>query len=424
VTAAVKPASGAPEMVACIQDEAPELGSATYYSDPYPAFAARRAGSSYRPVPGVDGAWGVFGYRDAVALLSQASVKSTRLRTFFPIPDNDLAEFESLQRWVSSSILHREDEQHRHLRAILERPLSAIPVQRYQPCVEQAVAAVLTPLADAAELDVVADYAARVPTDVIGRLLGIGSAHRDTVRDAADALSRWTDNSHRTRRDTATARDAVDTLTTLVYAALDSEDSPLLTALLVHARATPETIDEIIAQCVLFLVAGRATLRHLIGSAVLLTLTSPKVRQALLAGEVTATAIVDETLRLETPVQYLRRTVHADYHGTLGLIPAGTVVMIGLGSAMRDPEYVADGDRFDPTRDHPATLAFGLAGRACIGRALARLIAATALEGLIAQRPAAALNGSPRWGRTLYYRGLAELPIVHRADCVPAPPGI
>jgi len=119
-------------MAACVPDDAPEIGSAAYYADPYPAFAARRVASRYHTVPGVDGDVGVYGYHDAVALLSNAAVKSTRLRTFFPVPDPDLAEFQSLHHWVSASVLHSEDAHHRRLRDVLERPLSAIPVQRYE----------------------------------------------------------------------------------------------------------------------------------------------------------------------------------------------------------------------------------------------------------------------------------------------------
>lgn len=398
-------------MAACVPDDAPEIGSAAYYADPYPAFAARRVASRYHTVPGVDGDVGVYGYHDAVALLSNAAVKSTRLRTFFPVPDPDLAEFQSLHHWVSASVLHSEDAHHRRLRDVLERPLSAIPVQRYEAVIRDAVEAVATPLRDRSSADVVSDYAARLPTDVIARLLGIPARHHATVRDAADALSRWTDNRHRTRRDTANARDAVDTLTALLLAALEAGDGPLLSALIARAHTTATTLDEVVAQCVLFLVAGRATLRHLIGSAVLLTVTWPHVREALTAGDLPATAIIDETLRFECPVQYLRRTVHAGFEGALGPIPAGTGVMISLGSALRDPECTPDADRFDPWRPQPPALAFGLAERACVGRALSRLIAAAALEGYLAHGPAGAVAGTPRWGRTLYYRGLAELPL-------------
>jgi len=392
----------------------PTIGSAAYYADPYPIFAHQRSDLAYRPVPGGNGAFGVFGYRDALALLTDATIETPRLRTFFPVPDPELCEFESLRHWVANSILHAGPARHRHLRALIERPLSPITVQSYQASIRNTVDAIIKPLNTNHSLDVVADVAYALPTHALGALLGIPSWANSAVLTASGALARWTDNSQRTRKNTIDARNAVDTLTSLVFEAIDRGEGPLLNALVARAQPRsdqPEALEELVTQCLLLLVAARATLRHLISSSVLQTLRWPAMRQALLDHAVAATAIVAETLRLECPVQYLRRTLATDFHGTQGDLPAGTAVLIGLGSAMRDTAFLADADRFDPTRKQPRTLAFGSAERACVGSALATVIAATALESFLRHRPTAQLHGKPRWGQTLHYRGLAELSV-------------
>lgn len=389
----------------------PEIGTLPFYPDPYPTLAARRRESGYRSVPGTDGAIGVFGSRDVIALLEGTPADPVSVRTFFPVPDPDLSAYTTLDRWLSLSLLRTAGDTHRRLRDLIDRPLAAISVQRYAGHVQTAVDGVLADVPTAGPLETIGAFAARVPSDAVAALLGIPPERYPAVREAADALARWTDNAHRTRRDTEYARAAVERLGQWLLEAASAPEAPLLSAVLARTGATTGTAEQAFAQAILFLIASRATLRHLIGSALLLTLSSPATRTGLADGTLTALAVVDETLRYESPIQYVRRTVAADFEGDRGRIPAGSPVLLALGSAMRDPAYADDPDRFDPTRTAPPTLAFGLAERACAGRALARLIAAAALESFLRHRPTVALAGTPRWGRTLYYRGMAELPL-------------
>ena len=380
-----------------------------YHLDPYKTYAACRAHDRYGTVPNSGGALGIFGHQDAAALLAAATVQPARLRTFFPVPDPDLVEFTSLQRWISRSILHAQADEHLRLRRLLERPLSPIPVQRYETIIQDTVHQQLSRLPKRRPLDVVKDYAGVLPTQVIARLLGLTPDAWPSVHAAVSALAHWTDNTHRSRRDTCAARDAVDTLTTQLLAALERSDGPLLEGLVGRTTPGPRAVDEIIVQCILFLVAGRATLRNLIANAVHLTSTHRDVREALADGRLTANAIIDETLRVESPIQFLHRTVDEPFTGTLGEISADTAVLICIGSAQRDPTLLNHADRFDPWRTQPSTLAFGMAGRSCLGRALARLTAGTALQSLLQHRPALKTAAPARWGRTFYYRGIAEL---------------
>jgi len=82
---------------------------------------------------------------------------------------------------------------------------------------------------------------------------------------------------------------------------------------------------------------------------------------------------INETLRLESPVQQFTRTVTAD-HALSGVdLAAGSRVMLLYGSANRDERKYPDADRFDIARKPSDHLAFGRGEHACIGMQLARL---------------------------------------------------
>lgn len=390
-------------------DVARAFSGPDYFADPYRTYAACLETRRYQAIPGHSGALGIFGHEDARALLAHGAVQAPRLRTFFPVPDLDLTEFKTLQQWVSRSIFHLQGDEHRSLRSIIERPFSQISIQRYESIIQETADARVALLADRTRLNAVDDIAAVLPTQVMGRLLGLPADAWETTRQAARAITYWTDGTHRSRRDTLAAHNSVDSLTGMLTLALARGDGPLLEALCARTIGTEVEIANILAQCVLCLVASESTLGNLIANALYLACAHPHVLTAIQNGELTVSALIDETLRFEAPVQFLQRTITADYLGEFGLIPAGTSVLICVGSAQRSASFVSDGTRFDPFRHQPALLSFGMTERTCIGRSLARLTATATVASLLAGRPALAPRGPVRWGRSFYFRGVAEL---------------
>jgi cytochrome P450 len=144
------------------------------------------------------------------------------------------------------------------------------------------------------------------------------------------------------------------------------------------------TREEAVGFAALLLFAGTETTTNLIGNACWALLANPHERAALVADPARVPAVLEETLRWESPVQYVfRRTTRPfERHGVR--VPADATVTLVLGAANRDPRHWGDdADRFRPDRAVAGHVGFGFGVHFCLGAALARQEAAAALEGLL-----------------------------------------
>lgn len=123
---------------------------------------------------------------------------------------------------------------------------------------------------------------------------------------------------------------------------------------------------------VLLLVAGFETTAGLLGNALTLAFQHSLAAHELRTGAIPAARFVDEVLRRGTPIQYGARlplTEGLDVGG----VPAhlGTVALVFLGAANRDPSRYDRPAEFDPLRTDPQPLAFGGGAHFCPGAPLA-----------------------------------------------------
>jgi len=96
--------------------------------------------------------------------------------------------------------------------------------------------------------------------------------------------------------------------------------------------------------------------------------------------------VLEESLRLEPPVQWQRRVTSCDTVVGDVTIPAGSLVLVVLAAANRDGARFDDADEFDP--DRPTVkqhMAFGLGTHFCLGAPLARMEGRIAFERLLAR---------------------------------------
>jgi cytochrome P450 len=126
--------------------------------------------------------------------------------------------------------------------------------------------------------------------------------------------------------------------------------------------------------------------------------------------------MVDEVLRLESPVQWLQRVVTRDTVLSGVKIPKGSLVLVVWGAGNRDGDKFDDPDRFqidrpNVLRDH---LGFGYGIHKCIGARLARLEGQIAFERLLARLSDIRLAVPPELLEYVYdvnHRQLKSLPI-------------
>jgi len=244
-------------------------------------------------------------------------------------------------------------------------------------------------------------------------MIGVPAADRDEVRGLADVVVHREEGVH----DVPPA--GVEAALTLAgyYAEMIAERrrrrSGDLTSALLDAEIDGDRLDdsEIMGFLFLMVVAGNETTAKLLANAWWWAWHNPDQRKKPFADPDRVGDWVEETLRYDTSTQMLARTATADAEIAGGRIPAGERVLLLVGSANRDPRAFPDPDRYDLDRDTVNLASFGSGRHFCLGAALARLEANTALGELV--RRVADYDVDPDGVRRVHsvnVRGLAALP--------------
>ena len=139
-------------------------------------------------------------------------------------------------------------------------------------------------------------------------------------------------------------------------------------------------------QIMFLIVAGNETTRNLIGNCMYVLATRPDLLERLRGDRTRIPPFVEESLRLDAPVQVLARAVLTDTTIEGCPLRQGDRVVFGLASANRDEAVYGDPTEFrldrPRMREH---LAFGSGPHVCPGASLARLEAIAVLDELCAR---------------------------------------
>ncbi|KUI38767.1 cytochrome [Mycobacterium sp. IS-1496] len=288
-------------------------------------------------------------------------------------------------------IILMDPPEHRQMRSLVNKVFTPRQIAKLQPMVEETIDSCFC-AADPQHFDVVQEFAAFFPVEVITRMLGVPEDRRQQVRQWVDtSLHREPGQEEMSPEGMQAIAEAMglyfeliaqrrekpqdDMFTRLVQAEIEREDGRM------------ERLDdlEIAGFATLLGGAGAETVTKLIGNAAVTFARFPDQWQKLLDDRSKIPAAVEELLRYEAPAQYnVRRSMKdVTLHGVT--IPAGKPVFLLGGSANRDPEAFTDADAFDIDRDRTEAqnLGFGYGVHSCLGAALARMESAIALERLL-----------------------------------------
>jgi cytochrome P450 len=266
--------------------------------------------------------------------------------------------------------------------------------------------------------DLLQEFAAKLPMDVISAMLGIPEGTRDRVRIwANDLLERDPDDPRPPAR-ALEAMAQLDACMRELISARRAEPREDLTSDLVHAHIAegsgerPLSEREILAYLQLLAAAGNETTTKLIGNAAVLLARHPEQRELLWKEPERIPQAIEEVLRYEAPSQYQGRITlrEASWHGRT--IPKGERVILVTGAACRDEREFARPDAFDVTRSPERQLYLGYGQHICIGKSLARLEAQVALEEIAQRFPHYEVieSGLVRTHQS-HVRGYAHVPI-------------
>ena len=309
-----------------------------------------------------------------------------------------------------ASVLGVDSPAHARLRAPLNREFN-----RRVAAVEPAARALVRERLDAAlandELDLITDFAATFPADVLSIVVGVPEADRPLVRHCAERLVARDEGAHDLPIVTLEATLEFERYCADLVAQRRKEPgNDFVSAVITRPDVTDE---EVVSFLNLLAAAANDTIIQLIGNAWYWAWRWPRQRELAFAGNVVAW--VEETLRFDSPNQYAARLAAVDIplHGAV--IPAGAKVLLIQGAANRDPTVFDDPDRYDLTRDTSQMISFGAGRHFCIGARLTRLQARVALEELV--RLVADYDVDEAGARTVVMaeaRGFAALPITVR----------
>jgi cytochrome P450 len=384
-----------------------------FVDDPYPWYAAlRKHAPRHALAPSV---WLLTRHDDVAALYRDAAASSDKRREFEP----KFGAATPLYEHHTTSLVFNDPPLHTRVRRRLMGALNQRAIARMEAGVEALVESLLDEMsARGRRADLIGDFAARIPVEVIGNLLDVPRAERGPLRDwslailsalepapSAAVLARG--NAAVTefvayleglvdRRRAAPGDPAVDVLTRLIEGEFDGE------------RLSPR---ELLHNCIFLLNAGHETTTNLIGNGVQALLTQRAQYERLAAEPALLPTAVEELLRFESPLQLNNRVAAAPIELPGFTVRAGEFITLAIGAANRDPAAFDTPDMLNIARKPNPHLAFGHGAHACAGMNVARLEARIALGALARRWPALRLDGAPIRDPRIRFRGFRQLPV-------------
>jgi cytochrome P450 len=315
------------------------------------------------------------------------------------------------------SFLMLNPPDHTRLRRCVSRSFTPRRVEELAPRVEAITDDLLRAVAGRRSFDAVTALASPLPVAVISELLGVSDADRGRLVRWSQALARGIEPSflvpEEERRAQAAARGEIaEHLAGEIARRRAAPGHDLVSDLVaLHDRGESLTEPEIVATCILLLVAGHETTTSLIGNGLYALLQNPGQLDELACHPELAPGAVEELLRFDSPVQLTMRVALEDAEA--GGVPTkkGTHVLLLIGAANRDPAVYEDPDRLDIRRPPTPHLAFGQGIHFCLGAPLARLEAQIALRALVRTFGILRLASTPTWKDNAVLRGLQRLEV-------------
>lgn len=291
----------------------------------------------------------------------------------------------------STWMLNQNPPVHTRLRSLVNRAFTPTMVNGMRSHIEDIANHLLDQVQAKGEMDIVHDFAFPLPVIVIAEMLGVPAADREKIKafskPLTDALEPGFDMERVTKTNKA-VKEFEDYLRPLVEERKRQGTSDLISALVTAEEAGDKlSMEELLGNCVLMLVAGHETTVNLIGNSVLNLLRHPEQLDKLRANPDLALTAVSESLRYESPVQTVRRIASQDMELHGQKIEKGDVLLLLLGSANRDPEHYENAEGMDIARENNKHLAFGTGIHHCLGSSLAEVEGQIALNVLLKRCP-------------------------------------
>ena len=321
-------------------------------------------------------------------------------------------------RNMSHTMLQADPPDHTRLRGLVVKAFTARRVEDMRPRVQEVVDQTLDAMVERGQMDLIKDFAYRLPVTIICDMLGIPQEHREVFHTGSGDSVRILESVPLTPEEIKAGNARVQ-MAQMYFQQLFElrrrEPGDDLTTQLVQAEEDGNKLsnEELTANIMLLFIAGHETTINLIGNGLLALFRHPDQLALLKANPALITGAVEEFLRYDSSVQMSGRVALEDLELAGKTIPKGESVLCLLGSANRDPAvYPDDPERLDITRQNIRPMSFGGGIHFCLGAQLARIEAEIAISTLLRRLPDLRIDDveNPDWRPSFVLRGLKRLP--------------
>ena len=316
------------------------------------------------------------------------------------------------------TMIEADPPEHQIHRNYVRTPFLPSKVKAFEPMVRRIANSLIDDFQDRGECDFVAEYASLLPARLTLEMMGAPLSLMEDLRkwgqieaSGAPFLPRERYEHH-----LSVARSMQEKVTDLLRMTVEQPGEGLLTEMIRKQTERDGEYSEayVKGQAAILLAGGVTTTAHMLGSTMLLLLDHPDLFSRIIADRSLIKPLIEESLRLESPVQWVGRRVVHDVELAGIYIPAGSHVLCGWGAGNRDPEMFADPGEFRLDRENAHKhLAFGHGAHFCLGAAFARMEATVALEAVFDRLTNLQLvpGANVRHIDSPSFRGLQSLPI-------------
>jgi cytochrome P450 len=385
-----------------------------FIRDPYPTYHRMRAVDPMHRSP--LGFFVASRHEDVVFTLRDKrfgkNYVENMLRRFGPA-----AMDEPVRRSMSNWMLQQDPPDHTRLRGLVVKAFTAKRVEEMRPRIQAIVDQTLDRIEPAGRMDLIAEFAYRLPVTVICDMLGIPEEDREPFFASSRIGGRLLDPVPLSRQelDEANAQNlGLAEYFRKLFALRRRQPGDDLTTQLVQAEEEGSKLseEELTGNIILLFGAGHETTVNLIGNGLLALHRNPDQLELLRRQPDLIGNAIEELLRYDSSVQLTGRTALADVEVGGTKVAKGEPVLSLLGAANRDPAVYADPDKLDITRPNIRPMSFGGGIHFCLGAQLARIEGEVAINTLIERLPGLRLDNAenPDWRETFVLRGLKTLP--------------
>ncbi len=320
----------------------------------------------------------------------------------------ELAAFYELE---DHSMLQLEPPKHTRLRGLVLRAFTSRKVNSMAAEIETLCAQLIKNFSSS-QVNILKEYANKIPVIIIARLLGV-------PEEMSDQLLRWSNDmvmmyqARRTEEHEKRAIKASKEFSAFMRGYVDERRSKPKDDLITHLISAEEsgerlTTDELITTCILLLNAGHEATVHSLGNGIKVLLENKNITIDW-QSEIKINQLTEEILRFDPPLHIFTRYAYDQIDIGDYTLNKGDEVALVLGATGRDKTLWIDPEYFNPNRIIKKNTAFGGGIHFCVGAALARLEMQIALPVLFTKYPKMELAENPRYADVYHFHGLEKL---------------